>query len=452
MKIKLIILTLMLIATSLIKAQTTYCTSDNRFTYDYYFDELKIKKSTGIFALANHLYCNDDPNQTQKLRFDVYYPEENETNPLPKRPFILMIFGGGFYTGNRASCEGYCREFARRGFVAATIDYRLGKDNPNINQCACNETLSHERAVYRALQDAHAAMRYFVHNANEYKIDTNALFVGGYSAGAVTALNLVYTTQADSNLYFPSITQELGDINSSGNSLTDTFTIKGVFNNWGGVSSYNYSPQRSVPIISFHGEKDMVVPIDMSNDSTCDGITAYSIYGSRALHKLLTKNGICNKLSIKRNGGHGVWDNDAINLSKRVGAAACFFKSLACNTCTSSMKIYTNNLNNYECNNDGTNFPSTANDLESDSYEKKIINQSDIKIFPIPVRDEVNISITDKKSSIVIFDWSGRTVYESESLKETWRINTVDWKKGFYIVKIKTDDGKQYNKVFVLEQ
>lgn len=72
----------------------------------------------------------------------------------------------------------YCQEFAKRG--AATINYRLGRDQSNKDDQIV--------ASYRAQQDAIAAMRFIVNNANIARIDTNWLFIGGSSAGAVTLL------------------------------------------------------------------------------------------------------------------------------------------------------------------------------------------------------------------------------------------------------------------------
>ncbi len=125
-------------------------------------------------------------NQTLKL--DVYYPK-NSAETISKRPLIMMIFGGGFVSGNRSQVSEYCLDFAERGFVAVAIDYRLGHE-----VAPCTDTLSWEKAVYRVHQDAHAAMRFMVAHAATYKIDTAWLFAGGYSAGAGTALALFWKT------------------------------------------------------------------------------------------------------------------------------------------------------------------------------------------------------------------------------------------------------------------
>jgi acetyl esterase/lipase len=73
--------------------------------------------------------------------------------------------------------------FAERGYVVASINYRLGffPLAPSV-----------DRAGYRALQDAHAAVCYLIANADEFGIDTSNIFAAGTSAGAITALNLAF--------------------------------------------------------------------------------------------------------------------------------------------------------------------------------------------------------------------------------------------------------------------
>src|SRR5205814_3544078 len=40
-------------------------------------------------------------------------------------PAIVCIHGGGFRAGNRGGWDARCTEFAARGYVAVTIEYRL---------------------------------------------------------------------------------------------------------------------------------------------------------------------------------------------------------------------------------------------------------------------------------------------------------------------------------------
>lgn len=73
--------------------------------------------------------------------------------------------------------EDYCIGLARRGFVAATIDYRKGWDS--------SIPTEQVKAGYRVQQDANAALRFAVENADLVNIDTNWMFIGGQSAGSI---------------------------------------------------------------------------------------------------------------------------------------------------------------------------------------------------------------------------------------------------------------------------
>lgn len=135
-----------------------------------------------------------------------------------------------------------------------------------------------------------SCLKDLVNNAETYEIDTNWIFNGGGSAGAITSNNVVYTNQTEWNLIHPGIIALEGNLNNSGNSLTDEYTIKGVFNNWGAVPLNVVSVDELLPQIAFHGELDDVVGID----------TLDNLMGSRSIHKVLEENNICSDLIVKQ--------------------------------------------------------------------------------------------------------------------------------------------------------
>ena len=79
-------------------------------------------------------FSADNPSRNYRdLRLDVYEPVAGSDHP---RPALIMAFGGAFHRGSKSEevfkgenpCTGvaeYCREFARRGYVCFSIDYRL---------------------------------------------------------------------------------------------------------------------------------------------------------------------------------------------------------------------------------------------------------------------------------------------------------------------------------------
>jgi hypothetical protein len=231
------------------------------------------------------------------LDMDLYYPKQ--APDATRRPLLLLIHGGAFYNGDKQDLGypemGY--HFAQRGYVVASINYRLGF-KPKASDV--------DRAGYRALQDAHAAVCYLIDNADEFNIDTKHIFAAGTSAGAITALNLAFMREEnrpestkDDGGWGESATEgvldainqglgflgdlldrdwgidteglsetlgldsDLGPINAVADSLDRPFQIKAVVNMWGAVHDLTMLKNSSeTAILSFHGDADPIVPYD----------------------------------------------------------------------------------------------------------------------------------------------------------------------------------------------
>ena len=117
------------------------------------------------------------------LNMDLYRPITDSSHcPLP---LLVLIHGGAFYCGDK--CDTGFPEmghyFAERGYVVASINYRLG---------FWPWSQSVDRAGYRAVQDANAAVRFLLDKKEYYNIDPDNIYVAGSSAGAITALNLAF--------------------------------------------------------------------------------------------------------------------------------------------------------------------------------------------------------------------------------------------------------------------
>ncbi len=331
------LLLLLAAATICFSGKAQYCLPGNRFSETPVFSTVtpsQIKVDSNVKFASK---VRDWMGNLVNLKLDITYPRLN-IDPLPRRPMVLLIFGGGFTGGNRRSMKKYCDEFAQRGYVAVTIDYRLGQDETT--PCTdpvtgAADPLSHEKAIYRAVQDARSALRFLVHNSAAYRIDTNWIFAGGYSAGAVIANAVVYNSAAEFAANYPTIVNALGGIDSSGNKFTNSFSIKGIFNNWGGVGSNFYDDAEAVPTVAFHGHLDNVVPADSALENATCSMQNYYIYGSEWLYRRFTSRPvpICADVTINPSGGHGVYQN-GVGLMSRIGRASCFFKSLFCNSCT----------------------------------------------------------------------------------------------------------------------
>jgi acetyl esterase/lipase len=109
---------------------------------------------------------------------DLAMPKQPADRP---RPVIVIIHGGGWIEGDKSSFStpknrppGNIIDFARLGFVAATINYRLAGEAP----------------FPAALSDCKCAVRWLRAHAKEYSVDPDRIGAWGNSAGGHLALLL----------------------------------------------------------------------------------------------------------------------------------------------------------------------------------------------------------------------------------------------------------------------
>ncbi|MCW5908958.1 MAG: PKD domain-containing protein [Chitinophagales bacterium] len=236
--------------------------------------------------------------QPQDLFLDFYEPTGDT---LSKRPLIIFQFGGGFAIGWRSEpvIPDFCRFFARHGYAVASIDYRLGF---NI------DSQSTVRAMYRAMQDERAAIRFLSANATQYRIDTNFIFLTGTSAGCFSALGNCFMSEADrpaSTYGYTLEPNDLGCMDCSGNTLFGQRIpkIKAIINQWGAILDTNLIDLAdNIPIISFHGDQDLLVPYEYGFPFQLPVFPP--VYGSKPIHERLTNLGILNELRPLVGYGH----------------------------------------------------------------------------------------------------------------------------------------------------
>jgi poly(3-hydroxybutyrate) depolymerase len=254
----------------------------------------------------------------QQLGMDVYVPQNGRTD----NPLVLVLHGGGYYSGTRDELAEFCQFFAQRNFTAVTMSYRLGWEVGNGSDFCGGDAYSVIQAGYRATQDLHAALRYLVTQSNRFHIDTSKIFIGGASAGSVTALMAAFVSQGEFNEAFPQLENQLGPLKARGNSVANKYQVKGLLNMWGGIiNPAVIGPEDNIPVISFHGSSDPVVPYEKGNFANC---TQYpEFYGSKAIYDVLTAAGKSAVLHTENNGGHGVY-----NLQYLAQNSYCFLKQV----------------------------------------------------------------------------------------------------------------------------
>lgn len=199
----------------------------------------------------------------KSLQLDLYIPK----NIKKPAPLLVFIHGGAWKGGNRSDYLIYLVDFAKRGYVTATVSYRLLKDGP---YPACAE-------------DIGDAVSWFYDNGGKYGYDPDRIALIGGSAGAHLALLAAYGWNNPA-------------LNPDSAYIPDSHRIKAVVDIYGPVdlttgyarnhplitsfiahsfeeapelyrqaSPINYLDKNDPPTMILHGTSDELVPISQSD-------------------------------------------------------------------------------------------------------------------------------------------------------------------------------------------
>jgi hypothetical protein len=226
----------------------------------------------------------------QPLGFDIYQPIDDTAS---LRAVLVMMHGGAYWVGkkNHAECTLIGQDLGRMGYVVISPDYR--RENSPI------ALLSEElmiKAVGRGLQDTKAMIRYLYKSAQEgnpYRIDTNKIFVGGASAGAINALHASYLDTAD--YIQPQWKQWLNEIGglegTTGNAGYST-NAAGIISISGALGDIKWMYNNNIPIAIIHNTRDPQIAYYYGQPY---GIVLLpNLYGGSYIHKTADSLGIYN--------------------------------------------------------------------------------------------------------------------------------------------------------------
>jgi len=215
-------------------------------------------------TLKNYVFAKRD---TCVLSMDVYTP----VNVRPNTPCLVFVFGGGFLMGSKSTYYNvpYLKAMADRGFVVASIDYRLGMKN---QKAKGNDRLKLLRnAINMAVEDLYSATNYLLNHSTELSINPNCIILSGSSAGAITVLQADY---------------ELANRSAIATDIPDNFHYAGVISFAGGILNYNGMPNYKyppAPTMLFHGTEDDLVKYDKIK------VLNVGFFGTNALVELFEK-------------------------------------------------------------------------------------------------------------------------------------------------------------------
>lgn len=363
----------------------------------------------------------DNGGNNLVLTMDIYEPS-GDTASI--RPLIVWAHGGSFLGGtkNDADVTSLCNHFAKRGYVCVSINYRLGITLPPSQTTAT-------QAVYRAVQDMKAAIRYFRQDAattNTYKIDPSTIFAAGSSAGAFTALHLAYLNEPSE---LPAVidTTIMGGMEGTSGNPGYASTVNAVVNLCGALGDKTWVIPGDVPLCSMHGTNDQIVPYATATLYLLNIFPIMQVDGSYSINDYATGIGVPNVMFTYYGQDHVPYASSLAYMDTTVRFVSNFLYSYL--GCTPS---------------DPNPLPNTFGPLSANT----ITSSQAIQIYPQPATNEISITANGETiQSIQLFDVVGKLLLEKNINASEEKIDVSSFKNGCYFVSVLTENGRLSTKL-----
>jgi len=287
----------------------------------------------------------DFAGRNARLSVDIYKPVADKNC---RRPIIVLVHGGAWVKGTSTdnSIVALANNFAQKGWIVASVNYRLGLHATPFYQmyAVCNTDVSEPcayaadtaeilRANFRAMQDVKGAVRFMKTRSATDSTDPQNVFLVGESAGGFTVLAAAFMNVPDKKpaecFEIPDAPAPDSDMKKYGCSRDDDNrarpdlgsirgtlyndeydeSVKGVGNFYGGVfdtTIFEWSLSISPPVVYlFHQGSDVIVnytqgrPLSRISQecfaplNLCQSYSPTPMaYGSKYIYQLFQRSGI----------------------------------------------------------------------------------------------------------------------------------------------------------------
>ena len=128
------------------------------------------------------VYANQEYENTNGHKYDLYIPsglDESQNQYL-----ILFIHGGSFNSGAKEDGDAWCKYYATKGYITATVDYTL-------------QAHGQEASIYLMNSEIESAVKAIKEQAEALGYRIAGMAPCGVSAGGTLAMNLAYNGNSE---------------------------------------------------------------------------------------------------------------------------------------------------------------------------------------------------------------------------------------------------------------
>ena len=416
-----------------------------------------------------------------ELKIDFYKPVGDEN---VSRPLLVLVHGGSWIGGTRDDNDilSLAPGFARRGYVVASVSYRLGfhpssAGGSNTTTCSAITPLlncvyaadSSEvvRAIYRGMQDVKGAIRFLKARSAEDSTCSKNVYLSGVSAGGFCALAAAFldtitekplaagalpdaeapsaTLNYCQNYFSPpgSIVNrsrpDLGSIEGDLNLNGFSSEVKGVANFYGGmIQDYFADESGEEPLLYFfHQTNDVIVNCSYApllSSLSYDCLDPFAFLGCKHIWNMPRALGSCSIRNLISSNSYPIETVDAIVNN---GGPNCLASPTGHSILNPAQRVA-------EISQFFSPRIQTTEQLGCETINGGfLIEKSIVSLFPNPVNDVLRLTVNAELTQVQILDITGRSLLnQMVSPSKSIELDLSSFSTGLYLLRWISQTGK----------